>query len=766
MALTQVTVTATFQKAPGVASSANLAWQLSADLYQAGQPVLNQAPVPFPLDTNGHGSVVLTAGDDVGTEPAGTTWTLAGWVDNVPFKQTYVISKSMAPTIDLSQLAPAAVADPSLPVNAVELQGFPVSAGAPVSGQVLEWNGTEYVPTTPAAGGGVSSFNTRTGAVTLQKADVTGTGLAAADVGADTSGAAATAQANAESFATSAAAAAQSNAEGYADTAKLAKSANLSDLANASTARTNLGLGTAATQPSSAFDAVGAAATVQTALTAETSRAETAEALLAPLASPALTGTPTAPTPTTSDSSTKIATTAYVRAQSASYAPASAVVLTPSGDTTGATDTAAIQTALNNAYTAGGGKVYLGPASPTAPFWVTQLKLRSLVYLFGSTRQATCLKVPTGQTAGTHAIVPYDNTTYDYGCFDFTLDGGNGSTTTGAGLQANTFDGIHIDESAGTGLYGPYQGDNMAIFERLFVVNFSGSGVSEASKSQEIRFRNVYAENCYVNGWYLNGWDTFITDCTAGNSGEHGWNMTGSAQSYQMTNCKGWSSGQHAASGHQNDFNIGGSYNSLDACYSEGALAYGFSVSGTTNRVRGYATGCAAAPVDIYQATDCDVDVSAGALNDSFEPNYILRTDGTASTGRVRVGGTISDYHTAALQTVTACPNLNIVIGNSDGGSQSVAYAASITPNIIKGSNIFVGALTGTLTIANPPTGYYWQGATMTLVLPQDSTGGRTVTFGTNYKTASAITTTASTTTSISFVCDGTVWHETGRAAA
>lgn len=33
-------------------------------------------------------------------------------------------------------------------------------------------------------GGGVTSFNTRTGAVSLVKADVTGTGLAAADVGA------------------------------------------------------------------------------------------------------------------------------------------------------------------------------------------------------------------------------------------------------------------------------------------------------------------------------------------------------------------------------------------------------------------------------------------------------------------------------------------------------------------------------------------------------------------------------------------------------
>lgn len=46
----------------------------------------------------------------------------------------------------------------------------------------------------------------------------------------------------------------------------------------------------------------------------------------APLDSPALTGTPTAPTPTTGDSSTKIATTAFVGTQVASSTPAGAVM--------------------------------------------------------------------------------------------------------------------------------------------------------------------------------------------------------------------------------------------------------------------------------------------------------------------------------------------------------------------------------------------------------------------------------------------------------
>ncbi len=54
-------------------------------------------------------------------------------------------------------------------------------------------------------------------------------------------------------------------AQDTAISGKLAKASNLSDLPNTAAARTNLGLGTAATQATGAFDAAGAAAAVQAA---------------------------------------------------------------------------------------------------------------------------------------------------------------------------------------------------------------------------------------------------------------------------------------------------------------------------------------------------------------------------------------------------------------------------------------------------------------------------------------------------------------------
>lgn len=79
--------------------------------------------------------------------------------------------------------------------------------------------------------------------------------------------------------------------------------------------------------------------------------------------------------------------------------------------------------------------------------------------------------------------------------------------------------------------------------------------------------------------------------------------------------------------------------------------------------------------------------------------------------------------------------DVNQYIGAQYAKPQSLAYAATVTPDMSKGTLILIGTLTGTLTLANPTN--LADGMVIGVRIKQDGTGGRTVTLGSKWKVPS-----------------------------
>lgn len=312
-----------------------------ADLYDQIQTDINQI-----VDLSAYAKLASPAFSGVPTAPTANPGTTTGQLATTAFVQNAVAASTAgvssfntrtgAVVLTLADVTAAGGA----PLASPTFTGTPAGPTAAPGTNTTELATTAFVAAAvAAAGGGVTSFNTRTGAVTLVTADITGAGgapiaspaltgtvTAPTPLAADNSTAVATtafvktaiaAITGVTSFnGRSGAVTLQANDVSAVGGALIA-SPTFTGVPAAPTAVAGTNTTQLATcafvQAQIAASAAGVASFNSRTGVVTLTTADVTGAGGAPIASPVLTGTPAAPTPATADSSTTLATTAFVK---------------------------------------------------------------------------------------------------------------------------------------------------------------------------------------------------------------------------------------------------------------------------------------------------------------------------------------------------------------------------------------------------------------------------------------------------------------------
>lgn len=171
-----------------------------------------------------------------------------------------------------------------------------------------------------------------------------------------------------------------------------------------------------------------------------------------------------------------------------------------------------------------------------------------------------------------------------------------------------------------------------------------------------------------------------------------------------------------------------------------------------TQRLKGRNTAGTGVPEDVTASQVLDwVDSTRGTLLyrgaagwaglDPSTANYILISNGAGADPSYVAPATASE-----MRQATANKYLTTTSVWDAAAEVSVAYAASIALDLNTGYNFAIGTLTGNITLSNPTNAKPGQSGYIRLV--QDGTGGRTITFGTNWKKAASSANTLSTAAS------------------
>lgn len=129
-----------------------------------------------------------------------------------------------------------------------------------------------------------------------------------------------------------------------------------------------------------------------------------------------------------------------------------------------------------------------------------------------------------------------------------------------------------------------------------------------------------------------------------------------------------------------------------------------------------------------YNSIDMTIDEAPGVAAYPIKTMLVTRDLGPGNKIHLSCGTPSVAYHSSIGGK--SLEGAEVSFG-AEQGMQAVDYDTTITPNVIQGGTIVVGPLTGDLTIDNPTVSYV--GAKLTFHLEQDGTGGRTVTYGSEF---------------------------------
>jgi len=287
------------------------------------------------------------------------------------------------------------------------------------------------------------------------------------------------------------------------------------------------------------------------------------------------------------------------------------LMIGPSGDATGAADTAAI-----NAAAGAGGTALLKKGT----YYVTHLLPDSYGAILG-TGPNTILQAVSG-TTGYAIALRRPASTQQVMLAGFTLKANTG-----------TLGGIQIDNTG----YGT-ESDPQHTLENIYVLSAGGDGFHFGANSRSMRVTNCRQYNAGGAGFWLEAGctDNAFTGCISGASAGHAWNVAGWNNFF--VSCKGFYAGWHGSAfdTSHNAWEITGDYNTFTSCSAQNGALHGFDLNGCSNVAL---AGCCAdtnnsgggsgVGINTRDALNCTIVGCTGGNKDGTGQLYGLQVAGT-----------------------------------------------------------------------------------------------------------------------------------------